>query len=475
MRHNRLLRTITALLLLVAMTGLLAPSALAQGPEGVQGSQGVQGVQGPQGIPGVQGPPGEPGSPGEHADPDADWWDEPVVMRGYPPSSIYRTFGGAKLVANSGAEIEMLSGSILDVQSGATATFGGALAVDGTLTGTDDWYTSGTIGAGGAITTAAGFDAQGGNYVMQEDEFFANDVNGSIAFGISGGREYTATSTAWYFFANEVAFDADGNTTFHADVDDVIDITVGGALDFTIEANVLNILSGSQIHVNTINEETANAGTIVEGVTLRDGGGNYTANITTTGTITAVASMQAGSGFAGDTIDELRSGQGVTADGVLLKDGEVVSTGAITVAFGSLLYASEIVEASTDEGVNIEGSSLIDSDIIAGAALTTTTFIEIGTWLRPSLQSTLVVTDGGTITPTGTYQPISAVAAVGLDDIAIMSDGDVLVLTNVGSNAVTITDTGVIMLSGDIALGQYDTLTLLCDGTNWKQLATSDN
>ncbi len=182
-------------------------------------------------------------------------------------------------------------------------------------------------------------------------------------------------------------------------------------------------------------------------------------------------------GFRVDRIgDTWISGTVTIVNGDLDVDaGDAQFDGAVTVTFGSILYVSDIVEASGDEGVNIEGSSFIDDDIIAGAALTTTTFMEIGTWLRPSLQATLVVTVDGTITATGTNQPISATAAIGLDDIAIMSDGDVLMLTNVGTNTVTITDTGVIMLSGDIALGQHDTLTLLCDGTNWKQIATSDN
>ncbi len=264
-----------------------------------------------------------------------------------------------------------------------------------------------------------------GPLTLQNDEGIGNATNGEIDFLISGNREFTFTSTSMEIWANELFLDADADTSLHSDVDDQIDFTLGGQVDAVFAANLFQLSTGTVLEVDVVNEETADAG--------------------------------------------------VTVEGVLLKDGEVVSTGAITVAFGSILYVSDIIEASADEGVNIEGSSLIDSNIIAGAALTTTTFMEIGTWLRPSLQSTIVVTNGGTITPTGTYQPISAVAAVGLDDIVIMSDGDVLVLTNVDSNTVTITDTGVIMLSGNIALGEYDTLTLLCDGTNWIQIATSNN
>ena len=48
-------------------------------------------------------------------------------------------------------------------------------------------------------------------------------------------------------------------------------------------------------------------------------------------------------------------------------------------------------------------------------------------------------------------------------------------MVNNSNTTITISDTGTLKLSGNIALGQYDTLVLISDGTNWVQLATTNN
>ncbi len=48
-------------------------------------------------------------------------------------AEIYREQGSTKLVAASGGEIEMQSGSVFDQQSGSSATFAGTLNVTGVL------------------------------------------------------------------------------------------------------------------------------------------------------------------------------------------------------------------------------------------------------------------------------------------------------------------------------------------------------
>ena len=48
-------------------------------------------------------------------------------------------------------------------------------------------------------------------------------------------------------------------------------------------------------------------------------------------------------------------------------------------------------------------------------------------------------------------------------------------LTNVGSQTITITDTGTTVLSSNAVLGQYDVLELMFDGTNWLQVGKTDN
>lgn len=87
----------------------------------------------------------------------------------------------------------------------------------------------------------------------------------------------------------------------------------------------------------------------------------------------------------------------------------------------------------------------------------------------------LTVTEGMTITLASPYQPLIASKAVTTSIILAGDAGQVAVLMNTGSDVITLSDTGTLKLSGNIALEQYDTLTLVSDGTNWIQLATSNN
>lgn len=95
--------------------------------------------------------------------------------------------------------------------------------------------------------------------------------------------------------------------------------------------------------------------------------------------------------------------------------------------------------------------------------------------LRALPQTAITVSNNSSITPTGMYQPLTAVAAVGTSSIAAQAAGTVVVFQNVNTNAITLTDTGTLRLAGNAALGQHDTLTLLSDGTNWIEVSRSDN
>lgn len=89
--------------------------------------------------------------------------------------------------------------------------------------------------------------------------------------------------------------------------------------------------------------------------------------------------------------------------------------------------------------------------------------------------SAIAVTVNGAINCTTSNCPLSASAAVGTSDITVPTDGVVLVLHNTVTHTITITDTGTTMLNTDRALGQYDTLVLLSDGTNVMELSYTDN
>jgi hypothetical protein len=88
--------------------------------------------------------------------------------------------------------------------------------------------------------------------------------------------------------------------------------------------------------------------------------------------------------------------------------------------------------------------------------------------------ATLTITDGATIVPTGVVMELTSAGAVGAE-LSTAGDGQLLILVNVGAQTITISDTATIESTGDIALGQYDTLTLIGSGVKWYQVAASNN
>lgn len=100
-----------------------------------------------------------------------------------------------------------------------------------------------------------------------------------------------------------------------------------------------------------------------------------------------------------------------------------------------------------------------------------------------SRQSTVTVTTNGTIAVTGGYVPLTSAGNVATSSVTGCSAGPVtavapqVIFENVGSNTITLTDTATLKLSGNIALGQFDSLLLKCDtgSGNWIQLATANN
>lgn len=116
------------------------------------------------------------------------------------------------------------------------------------------------------------------------------------------------------------------------------------------------------------------------------------------------------------------------------------------------------------------------SNIVSASSIRSTTHMLAGTDLRLSEQSLITVTNGAAFTPTGSYQPITAAGEV-TPTISTGggTTGDLLVLVNEGSNTINIADSGTAKLSTALALGQFDTIVLIFDDTNWIELTRADN
>lgn len=89
----------------------------------------------------------------------------------------------------------------------------------------------------------------------------------------------------------------------------------------------------------------------------------------------------------------------------------------------------------------------------------------------------IAAVDATPVAPLGLLQPVS-MATAGTMPITIPAAGQVICLWNTGSQAVSVDDTSTQVLNSGgtpIALGQYDMLCGISDGTRFIQFATSNN
>jgi len=102
--------------------------------------------------------------------------------------------------------------------------------------------------------------------------------------------------------------------------------------------------------------------------------------------------------------------------------------------------------------------------------------LTVADYLLLSAQTAISVTDGGVITPTGSYQQLESGGAVTATLAACGTVGRIYVFVNTVAQTIIISDTGNTIMSGNTTLGQYDALAMLCDGTRLIQIAPeSDN
>lgn len=155
----------------------------------------------------------------------------------------------------------------------------------------------------------------------------------------------------------------------------------------------------------------------------------------------------------------------VLAEGVAQAQGRSV--------FGWVVTSRVTVNNASDlQGtLDVGGAATLDSTLSVAGALT------LADDLNLTAQSAATVTNGGDVTPSGAYVPLTAAGNVGTSSIVTTSAvaGDIVFFVNTANVTITFTDTGALKLSGNAALGQYDSLTVIFDGTNWVELAQADN
>ena len=154
----------------------------------------------------------------------------------------------------------------------------------------------------------------------------------------------------------------------------------------------------------------------------------------------------------------------------------IVALAAALGAAGGMTYTGAIAgKASHIYQLTTVTSMIAGTSVSAGTTVTAGSTVTAGTKYVATAAAAITCANGATITPTGTYQPITASGTVEVTVTATSrTTGEILILVNTAAQAITIKDVNIDG-TGDLALSQYDTAMYIFNGTNWAQLATSNN
>jgi hypothetical protein len=161
---------------------------------------------------------------------------------------------------------------------------------------------------------------------------------------------------------------------------------------------------------------------------------------------------------------EVWLGSGLDVDGAVTLNSTLNVDGAISSG------GSSAVTFTDANGVDVTAGGLA----VVGQ-------VDVADWVNLSARTGLVLASGDTITPTGTYQPISSATSVGITGTVAIANGaeagDLLILRNTNaSDTISIDGTGSnVECKTDKTLGAGDTLTLIWGGSDWYCLSLSDN
>ena len=209
-------------------------------------------------------------------------------------------------------------------------------------------------------------------------------------------------------------------------------------------------------------------------------------NLELAGTLTVAGATAYGGGF-GATGCTLSTAGAISCDDAGTFGGGYGFTGCTLSAAGVLqCNGAATIDGTTTigGGFGASGCTLSDAGVIScnGAATFASTLAQAGAAtfageVKFTAPTQVTVTADSTIATAGyTVVPLYAAGTVGTATITgCETAGKLTILRNISNQSITITDTSTIMLSANAVLTQYDTLTLLGDGTNCLQLAVSNN
>jgi hypothetical protein len=456
---------------------------------------------------------------------------EVPVPRAYQ-TNVYTTDGGDKMVVASGGEVEVQSGGTLDIQAGATTDFSGGVDLDGaTLTWDADADTASVTSADDYITTTLG--AAAGNFAVLTGNVHIG--NGTPSTSLDGEDAYIEGFVE--VDGDSYFGDAAGDTctiTGDATLSGSRDATTGYDYFFTIEGSATGIVNGAKTYGLLIDMDRP-AGNESNGGDLDDAGIKVrveTEAITTTaGTVLRGADVEAKADNPSGTVTNLYgglfsaksdTGAGSVATMIAL-NANVQNNATVTTDLMALdarlmrqaateptnEYVVQVRNASTSGGgvdagiyfksdysgetddfdyvLDMSAANVDDADIRLsnGETIknTTDTVVQISSFFALEEATTQDVGAGFSLTPTGSYQPLtnSTGGSITSDTTTAIVDGAVtgtiLVICNEDAQDIVIDDGANTQLGGNVTLtgGADDCLTLLWDGNDWTALAFHDN
>lgn len=173
--------------------------------------------------------------------------------------------------------------------------------------------------------------------------------------------------------------------------------------------------------------------------------------------------------------------------GLTLANNLTVATGGITITAGGLDMNSTVITNIGNAGTDFNSSGGLTTaagitvttggvTVTAGGLTLSDGDATVADFVTLTAQTAISVTDGGIITPTGSYQPLESAGAVTATMSSSCTAGQVVTFINTVNQTIIISETETSALSGNASLGQYDAVSVLCDGTQWVQVAPeSDN
>lgn len=176
---------------------------------------------------------------------------------------------------------------------------------------------------------------------------------------------------------------------------------------------------------------------------------------------------------SGSTVD-FQAGSTINISGTTTLTGTTISGGTIT---GTILGDPTFSGNPTFSSMPTFSDGFTAAGITSTAGITITNGdLTIADNLIVTAQTAISPTDGGVITATGTYQPLSSAGSVTVTVATSgVTTGTHLILENTTATSILILNTGTAKLDGDVTLGQFDGIHLRFNGTNWIEISRSTN